>query len=249
MEKLALEKTMQDKEENYAKEKGSKYMKRDDFRQYAANLREKNNGFKSMKKVLDEIKSECTVLDRTTTILKSRAQNIDEFMKDLEKKEGVQGFSAMEDQIQGVSEMTEQLDNAKSQSLQDLTALVKQIESEVKDKKQKLAPEIKKLRNLRQQFQDIEKEYNEKKKVYDQVVSTLEMEKERWERDMGSSFTEYKQSESKFHSNNVQNDIYEAFQKRISNEAKFLANPDKKLSQEFKSYQEFFNAKVSFRYA
>lgn len=33
---------MQEKEDGYAKQKGSKYMKRDDFRQYAANLRVKN---------------------------------------------------------------------------------------------------------------------------------------------------------------------------------------------------------------
>jgi hypothetical protein len=42
-EKMALEKIMRDKEENYAKQKGGKYMKRDDFRQYAANLRTMQN--------------------------------------------------------------------------------------------------------------------------------------------------------------------------------------------------------------
>lgn len=42
LEKVALEKQMQEKEENYSKTKGTKYMKRDDFRQYAANLRVKN---------------------------------------------------------------------------------------------------------------------------------------------------------------------------------------------------------------
>lgn len=49
---------------------GQKYMKRDDFRQYAANLRVKNNQFKQMKKALDEIKAEVNVLDRTKSILK-----------------------------------------------------------------------------------------------------------------------------------------------------------------------------------
>ena len=45
-EKLQLEKTLKDKEDNYEKTKGSKYLKRDDFRQYAANLREKNTQYK-----------------------------------------------------------------------------------------------------------------------------------------------------------------------------------------------------------
>mmetsp|Transcript_1385 Transcript_1385/g.1826 ORF Transcript_1385/g.1826 Transcript_1385/m.1826 type:complete len:268 (-) Transcript_1385:771-1574(-) len=62
LEKQALERTMADKETEYAKTKGGKYMKRDDFRQYAANLRGKNNQYKQMKKVLGEIKSEVTVL-------------------------------------------------------------------------------------------------------------------------------------------------------------------------------------------
>ena len=58
VEKLALEKQLRDKEEQYEKQKGSKYMKRDDFRQYAANLRVKNNAHKQQRKVLDEIKAE-----------------------------------------------------------------------------------------------------------------------------------------------------------------------------------------------
>lgn len=111
-------------EENYVKQKGQKYMKRDDFRQYAANLRVKNTQYKHMVKALDEIKSEVSVLFRTQTILKSRAENVDEFMADLEKKKGIVGYSKIDEQIQGVSELKEQMDNAKSQSLQEMTALV-----------------------------------------------------------------------------------------------------------------------------
>lgn len=43
VEKLAAEKTMREKEDSYASLKGSKYIKSDDFRQYAATLRVKNN--------------------------------------------------------------------------------------------------------------------------------------------------------------------------------------------------------------
>lgn len=75
---------MREKEEKYSQEKGGKYMKRDDFRQYAANLRVKNANFKVMKKVLDEIKGEVVVLKRTETILKTRTDGISDFMKELE---------------------------------------------------------------------------------------------------------------------------------------------------------------------
>ena len=101
VEKLALEKIMREKEEQYASVKGSKYIKSDDFRQYAATLRVKNNQFKDMKKVLTEIKAEVTVLDRTKQILKDRAGDVDDLMSQLEKKKGIQGYSKVEDQIQG----------------------------------------------------------------------------------------------------------------------------------------------------
>ena len=69
------------------------------------------------------------------------------------------------------SELKEQLDNNKSQSLQELTALVQQIEQEVKEKKTKLAPGIKKLRTLRARMTEIEEEYTVKKKDYDAIVN------------------------------------------------------------------------------
>ena len=39
-----------------------------------------------MKKSLDEVKSEVTVLDRTKQILKDRAGDVDDLLRDLEKK-------------------------------------------------------------------------------------------------------------------------------------------------------------------
>lgn len=127
-EKQALEKTMADKEAEYARTKGGKYMKRDDFRNYAANLRGKNTQYKQMKKVLSEIKSEVNVLKRTKSILQGRAEDLGEFMKNLERTQGVSGYSNIEDQIQGVSNQKEILDNQKDQTLQEITDTVRQIE-------------------------------------------------------------------------------------------------------------------------
>lgn len=67
------------KEQDYAKAHGGNYMKRDDFKQFAVNLRGKNNQYRQMKKVLGEIKAEVNVLGRTETILKSRCTNLEEF--------------------------------------------------------------------------------------------------------------------------------------------------------------------------
>lgn len=165
-------------------------------------------------------------------------------MKGLEKEKGISGYTNVQDKILGISEANEILNNKKDQTLQEITTIVTQIESEVKDKKQKLAPEIKKLRGFRQKFTDLEAIYNEKKKQYDAVVQNLDQEKNKLDDDVKQLFDDYKQEETKYHYNNIQNEIYDAFLKRIGNEAKFLNTPDKRLSAEFKSYQEFFNAKL-----
>jgi len=243
-EKIALEKLMNEKEAEYARTRGGKYMKRDDFKQYAANLRGKNAQYKSMKKVLGEIKAEVTVVSRTEQILKSRAENLDEFMKSLEKKQGVSGYTKIGGDLVDASKANTILNNKKEETLQEITQVVVQIENEVKDKKQKLAPEIKKLRGFRQKYTDLEAIYNEKKKQFDAVVQNLDQEKNKLEEEVKQLFDDYKQEETRYHSNNIQNEIYDAFLKRIGNEAKFVNTPDKRLSNEFKSYSDFFNAKL-----
>lgn len=229
-EKIALEKLMNDKEAEYARTRGGKYMKRDDFKQYAANLRGKNAQYKQMKKVLGEIKAEVTVLSRTEQILKSRAENLEEFMKGLEKQKGISGYTDVNSQIQGISQANQLLNNKKEETLQEITQVVVQIENEVKDKKQKLAPEIKKLRGFRQKYTDLETIYNEKKKSYDAVVQNLDQEKNKLEEEVRTLFEDYKTEETRYHANNIQNEIYDAFLKRIGNEAKFVNTPDKRLS-------------------
>ena len=97
---MALEKMMNDKEAEYARTRGGKYMKRDDFKQYAANLRGKNAQYKQMKKVLGEIKAEVTVLSRTENILKSRAGDIEDVMKKIEREKGIAGYMGVKEGIQ-----------------------------------------------------------------------------------------------------------------------------------------------------
>jgi hypothetical protein len=48
-------------------------------------------------------------------------------MQDLEKTKGITGYANVEEQIQGVSNQKEMLDNEKDQTLQEITDTVRQI--------------------------------------------------------------------------------------------------------------------------
>ena len=92
---------------------------------------------------------------------------------------------------------------------------------------------------------EIEQVHADKKRSYDSVVNKLDQEKGRMEGDIKQVFNDYRNDERKYHQNNIQNEIYDAFIKRIQNETKFANNPEQRLTNEFKSYSEFFKAKLN----
>ena len=85
-------------------------------------------------------------------------------------------------------------------------------------------------------MQEIEKEHQEKKAKYDRVVQDLDHEKEKMDEGVKAVYKDYTEDERKYHYNNIQTEIYDAFLMRIGNEAKFQAQPDQRLSSKFKSY-------------
>lgn len=97
---------------------------------------------------------------------------------------------------------------------------------------------------MREQTQALESNHTEKKKKYDSVVNQLDTEKEKMDKEVKSTFNDYREDEKKYHQNNIQTEIYDAFLKRIGNESKFITQPDERLTNEFKSYTDFFNAKL-----
>lgn len=69
---------------------------------------------------------------------------------------------------------------------------------------------------------EVEQVHGEKKKAYDSVVMQLDQEKGKMDSDVKTVFNDYVEDERKYHQNNIQTEIYDAFLKRIGNEAKFL---------------------------
>lgn len=134
---------MTEKEQQYIMQKGTKYMKRDDFRDFAMKLREKNKKYKVQKKELEEIRSELNILSRTESILKSRAGDIDDFLKNLERQKGISGYTDIDNRAESLAKEKRNLDVAKDKNLEELTKMVQTIENQLKDKKAKLAPQIK----------------------------------------------------------------------------------------------------------
>merc|ERR1712066_506791 len=151
------------KEREYEQMKGHKFMKRDEFKNYAASLRDKSAKFKRLKAELSELRHEVGVLSRTEQVLQ---------VKDTTPA----GLRETEAMLEKASVEKSEVDKAKGKTLDEISGIVRKINAQLKEKKNKLAPQIKALRSVRQNFQQVEAKYLEKKSAYDQAKSTMDSE-------------------------------------------------------------------------
>merc|ERR1719235_1830371 len=162
-ERDVLAQELSTKEREYEQMKGHKFMKRDEFKNYAASLRDKSAKFKRLKAELADLRHEVAVLTRTEQILQV-------------KDPTPSGMRETEAMLEKTSVEKSQVDKAKGKTLDEISAIVQKINAQLKEKKNKLAPQIKALRSVRQNFQTVEVKYLEKKGAYDQAKSATDAE-------------------------------------------------------------------------
>merc|ERR1719236_24977 len=160
-EKNKLGRELSSKERDYEQQKGHKFMTREEFKSYAATLRETSVRFKRLKGELNELRSENAVLSRTVQTLQARDPT-------------PAGLHEAEQKLEKASVEKAQVDQAKGKTLDEISAIVQQINSQLKEKKNKLAPQIKALRSARQTFQQVEAKWLEKKASYEQAKGEVD---------------------------------------------------------------------------
>merc|ERR1712054_559048 len=107
----------------------------------------------------------------------ARDENLSEFMAQREAEKGVAGYQNTEKELQEISQKKTTTDREKGQTLEESSRTVTDINIALKDRKNKLAPQIKELRSVRQQFQELEQFYLKHKKTYENTAAGLESER------------------------------------------------------------------------
>ena len=70
----------------------------------------------------------------------------------MEKQKGISGFSETKSRLEQISEKKGLADEQKERTLEEISKIVSNIEQQLKQKKAKLHPQIKELRDLRKIF-------------------------------------------------------------------------------------------------
>jgi intraflagellar transport protein 81 len=211
--------------------KGHKFMKRDEFKNYAASLRDKSAKFKRLKAELSDLRHEVAVLTRTEQMLQA-------------KDPTPSGMRETEAMLEKASVEKASVDKAKGRTLDEISAIVQKINSQLKDKKNKLAPQIKALRSVRQNFQQVEVKYLEKKTAYDQAKSWVDGDLGKLSGEVSQLEQEVHETEQNYHELNMQLCAADSRLQRAHRETR-CQRREERHSQEFATLAEAYSAEIT----
>ncbi|ETW10174.1 hypothetical protein H310_00544 [Aphanomyces invadans] len=243
-EKQTLQRQLEEQEAKIAEVSGPKFMKREEFKQYANTLRNKTNQYKKMKAELAEITAESVVLHRTEQVLKSRDTDLDGLLKEIEASKGVVGYMDTQGKLNEISERNAQVNAFKGETLEEISRIVTDINQTLKERKNQLAPQIKDLRAVRQKYQEMEQTYLEKKAQYDNTAVGLETERIKLEQECTAFQDDCLREESQYHFLNCQIQIENAKLDKVTQEEEFEKG-NGKLLRDFRTFQELYKNKVN----
>lgn len=243
-ERQKLMQEIEEKDALMSELQGPKFMKREEFKSFATKLRNKTNQYKKMKAELAEIRAETVVLNRTEQLLRGRDTNLNDFLAKQEAKQGVQGYTETEKRLQQVSETQGDVNEAKGKTLDEISKIVTDINQTLKERKNKLAPQIKELRAVRQRYQEVEQDHLEKKALYENTAAGLETERIKLEQDCAAFQEDCLREESRYHYLQCMMRIAEAHHERVEQEVEYERGHGR-LLRDFRTYKELYQHKIS----
>ncbi|NXS92614.1 IFT81 protein, partial [Jacana jacana] len=205
---------------------GSEVLKGDEFKHYVNKLRSKNTFYKKKRLEIAEITAEFGILQRTEELLKQRHEALQQQLQSIEDKKGISGYSYTQEELERVSAVKSEMDEMKGRTLDNMSEMVKKLNTTVAEKKASLAPVIKELRQLRQKCQELTQECDEKKLQYDSCAAGLESSRSALEQEVKGLLEECAQEESNYHSLNCMKRNLEIQLQRAREEMKAYVSPD-----------------------
>eukprot|EP01083_Nonionella_stella_P160885 526273_1 len=222
---------------------GKKPMTEAESKKYIQDLTAKTQKYKELKVLYQDSKSELEVLCKTVETLKSKDENVQELLDEMEQQKGVSGFQDTQEKIEKVSFKKAALDASKGTTLDSISGVVQKISNQLKAKKSKLAPLIKELRAVREKFKAVQSKFQEKKGVFDNISLGLDSELSKLKDAVGAQEKAYEELEKSFHLAHAEIGLLDAKLERVNRETSFQRGSDR-LSQTHKTICDSIKSKI-----
>ncbi|KAI9105390.1 hypothetical protein DFS34DRAFT_599192 [Phlyctochytrium arcticum] len=229
---------------------GARIPKGEEFKRYVAELRGKSTVYKKKKAEISAITAQYGILQRTEEILTTKRKALEDALSQLEKRHGVAGFHVAQETLEKVSERKAEVDELKGRTLEEISGIIQKLMDNINEKKSSLSPVIQELRNLRQQVQETESEYAEKKKLYDATMVGLESEVSQLEHETKGHKQDIANDQSRIYYLHTQIQQTEVLNERVMQEMKAYIGGDEVVEQAqkargFKTYRDLYTRRLS----
>lgn len=211
---------------------------------FVKELAAKTELYKTKKQVIQSCRDEVAVLMKTEAILRTKDSNIQEFNQMQASRKGVEGYDQVQGDLEQVAGTNKATDTNKGEKLDEIGRVVTNITQTLKAKKNKLAPKIKELRAVRSHFEEVEEEYSKKKKIYDNMVLSLDSERLKLEQEVEANVAGILEEESTFHFLHCLSAITQARLDQMSAELQYT-NAEGSLSSKHKTYAAMYESLIS----
>jgi len=250
LEKLEKEKNLsdikyQELERKFENFKGYKFVRKDDILQQAENVKKKKEIFINYNKTLDGIKGESLILERTINLVKYKTEDGEKIVKSIEEKNGISSLNIQRKELEELSRKKQEIDVSKAMTLEEYSKLIQQIRQKIQETQEKHAPLIEEHSKIKAEYEKILPMFNKKKQTYENSISDEQGGYNKTKEQFDKLDVEFKNCQNKYHQMSVSSKINEELIKRYEAESAFLAKPDKKLNDKFKSYTEYYKAITS----
>jgi intraflagellar transport protein 81 len=162
----------------------------------------------------------------------------------VENKKGVTGYRDMNKNIEGLSTSKSKIDEQKGKTLEEISAIVQELTTKIGAEKEQLQPQVIKLKKTRQQFQDMDQEYSEKKAIYENTKVGYESERTKLVQEIDILQAELSTQERVYHTFSTANSVLDVTKKRVEDETKYKQGQGK-YNEEYKTYCDMLTARIT----
>jgi hypothetical protein len=240
-EKNLLEIKYNELNKKFEAQKGYKFVRKNDLIQQAENLKKKKEIYHKCQKVIDKIKGEALILDRTINILKEKTSDGEDILKKYEEKNG-KILNQAKRELEQLATRKQEIDESKALTLEEYAKLIQQLKKKIadQDKKNIIAPLAEERDKLKREYEQILPNYEKKKRDFQNATADLRRNHDSVEAEYNESEKTFRECQNKYHQLNLSNIINEAMLKRCDDESQYMSKPDKRLKDNYKDYQSYY---------
>ena len=245
-EKNLLEIKYNELNKKFEAQKGYKFVRKNDLIQQAENLKKKKEIYHKCQKVIDKIKGEALILDRTINILKEKTPDGEDILKKYEEKNG-KILNQAKRELEQLATRKQEIDESKALTLEEYSKLIQKLKKQIadQDKRNIIAPLAEERDKLKKEYEMILPNYEKKKRDFQNATADLRRNYDSIEAEYNESEKTFRECQNKYHQLNLSNLINAAMLKRCEDESQYMSKQDKRYRDDFKDYQSYYRELIN----